>query len=1084
MKFFPVRIAKQVAAWSLTLAAGFNLAGVAATRTTTTPVVGLRDASPRVHALVGGRIVMAPGKVIERGTLVLRDGVVAAVGPDVAVPADARVWDVTGCTLYPGFIESHSSLLLPEALRPPGATARAEGAERPRPAAPAMPVVGARAANPRIMPEKDVLNQLTPDPKGVEKFRALGFTVANIAPERGIFRGSSALVSLGTWDVNSSVVRAAADQEVVFEIGSYESFTYPTSLMGAIALIRQTLLDAQWYAATQAAYANHAGQGVERPEVNESLAALGPVVAGRQLAMFQLDDELDAARVLRLADEFKLKVALRGVGTEYRVRQELARAKVPVVIPLDFPEAPEVESPDRAVDVQLHELEQWDLAPSNAARLAEAGVTFAFTTSRLRKPETEFWPRLRRAVRRGLTEDQALAALTTVPAAIFGISATQGTLDVGHAGNVVVARGDLFKADDAVIELVWVDGDPYEQEAWQRLDLSGAWQVTWTGVKGPAELAISGRGGRLRVKAGEKSGSASQPDRRSVLMQLPAEVFGSASLTTSGSTSLTAGGSTGLTTGGTARLAASGEGDDLSGTGELPDGTSFRWTAHRSAAAKAEEPAATRDEPIATGDRYPAGAFGRKGPPAQPEHVLITHGTVWTSGPAGVIEDGDVLIERGRIVQVGRKLVAPAGALVIDARGKHVTAGIIDCHSHIAISRGVNEGGSAVSLEVRIGDVIDPTDISLYRDLAGGTTVLNILHGSANPMGGQNQVIKIRWGEDAEGLKFAGAKPGVKFALGENVVRAHSLAPVRTRYPVSRMGVPEIMHDVFNRAREYERTWADYRAGRSVLPPRRDLRLEAALEILNRDRIIHIHSYRSDEVLTFIRLADQLHLPVATFQHILEGYKVAPEIAKLGAGGSTFADWWAYKFEVYDGIPYNGALMARAGIVVSYNSDSADLSRRLNTEAAKAVKYGGVSPVNALDFVTINPARQLQIDQRVGSLEPGKAADFVIWNGSPLSTMAHPEQTWIDGRKYFDRDDDLRMRAEAAAERSALLQKALAERRKAVARGPAAESAGDSSDGGGPKPPGAATDDHDEYRAIYHNGADAHTCMQEEGGLQ
>ncbi len=1064
MNYRSVCGAVRVAALGLTLAACSNLAGVAATRTTTTPVVGLRDASPRVHALVGARIVVAPGRVIEHGTLVLRDGVVAAVGAEVAVPADARVWDVTGCTLYPGFIESHSTLLLPEALKPAAPVPRDESGERPRPASPAMPVAGVHSTNPRVMPEQSALRQLTPDPKGVEKFRALGFTVANIAPERGIFRGASALVSLGTLGLNSSVVRESADQEIAFEIGSYESGSYPTSLMGAIALTRQTLLDAQWYAATQAAYATHAGQGVEHPEVNESLAALGPVVGGGQLAMFQLEDELDVARVLKIAGEFKLKAALRGVGTEYRVRQLLAQAKVPVVIPLDFPEAPEVESPDKAVDVQLHELQQWDLAPSNAARLAEAGVTFAFTTAKLRRPESEFWPRLRRAVHRGLAEDQALAALTTVPAAMFGVAATHGTLDAGRAANVVVARGDLFKADDAAIEIVWVDGDPYEQDAWQKLDLRGTWQATWIGAKGPAEFVVNGRGGRLRVKAGEKSGAASQPDRSALLVQLPAELFGA--------------------TGGLARLAGTGAGDNLTGTGELPDGTNFRWTAHRSAAAKSEPTPPAKDQAIATSDVYPAGSFGRKAPPVQPEHVLITHGTVWTSGPAGVIEDGDVLVERGRIVQVGRKLTAPAGALVIDATGKHVTAGIVDCHSHIAISRGVNEGGSAVTLEVRIGDVIDPTDITIYRDLAGGTTVLNVLHGSANPMGGQNQVLKLRWGEDAEGLKFAGAKPGVKFALGENVVRAHTTAPARTRYPVSRMGVPEIMHDVFNRAREYERLWADYRAGKAVLPPRRDLRLEAALEILNHERIVHIHSYRSDEVLTFIRLSEQLHFPVATFQHILEGYKVAPEIAKLGAGASTFADWWAYKFEVYDGIPYNGALMRRAGIVVSYNSDSADLSRRLNTEAAKAVKYGGVPPAEALNFVTINPARQLMIDDRVGSLEPGKDADFVIWNGSPLSTMAHPEQTWIDGRKYFDRDEDRQLRLAAAAERGTLLQKALAERQKAVARGPAPEAGADGPDGGGgPRPPGGA-DEHGEYRAIYHNGADAHTCLQEEGGHQ
>jgi imidazolonepropionase-like amidohydrolase len=345
-------------------------------------------------------------------------------------------------------------------------------------------------------------------------------------------------------------------------------------------------------------------------------------------------------------------------------------------------------------------------------------------------------------------------------------------------------------------------------------------------------------------------------------------------------------------------------------------------------------------------------------------------------------------------------------------------------------------------------------------------------------MGGQNQVIKLRWGAGAEELKFAGAKPGVKFALGENVVQAY-FAGTRKRYPLSRMGVPEIMLDTFNRARDYGRSWADYRAGGTPLPPRRDLRLEAALEILQGDRLIHIHSYRQDEVLAFIRLAEQLHLPVATFQHILEGYKVAPEIAKLGAGGSTFSDWWAYKFEVYDAIPYNGVLMHNAGVSVSFNSDSGELARRLNTEAAKAVKYGGLAPAEALKFVTINPAKQLQIDNRVGSLEPGKDADLVVWSGNPLSTMTRAEQTWIDGRRYFDREEDRQMRAAAAAERNALRQKALAERQKLLARG---------GDPGGDGPPGEtprsaeAEHGHDEYRAIYHNGSDTHNCSTHEGG--
>ena len=358
----------------------------------------------------------------------------------------------------------------------------------------------------------------------------------------------------------------------------------------------------------------------------------------------------------------------------------------------------------------------------------------------------------------------------------------------------------------------------------------------------------------------------------------------------------------------------------------------------------------------------------------------------------------------------------------------HVTPGLIDCHSHTAISRGVNEATSAVTCEVRIGDVLDATDIALYRELAGGVTVAHVLHGSANPIGGQDQVIKLRWGSLPEDLKLAGAMPGVKFALGENVKQSNWGDRYTTRYPQTRMGVEEILRDTFLAARDYEKAWTDYRqqAPGTALPPRRDLRLEAALEILNRQRIIHIHSYRQDEMLMFVRLAQEIGLTVAAFHHGLEAYKIIDEIAKLGAGVSTFSDWWAYKVEAIDGIPYNGAMLDKGGVLTSFNSDSNELARRLNTEAAKAVKYGGLSEEAALALVTINPARQLRIDGQTGSLEPGKDADFVLWNGHPLSGYTRAEQTWIDGRCYFDYTRDQQARREVATLREALIQQSVA----------------------------------------------------------
>ena len=410
--------------------------------------------------------------------------------------------------------------------------------------------------------------------------------------------------------------------------------------------------------------------------------------------------------------------------------------------------------------------------------------------------------------------------------------------------------------------------------------------------------------------------------------------------------------------------------------------------------------------------------------PPRPDVVLVRQATIWTSGPQGRLENADLLVRKGEIVAVGRGIAVPAGALVIDGAGKHVTAGLIDAHSHTAITGGVNEGTNVVTAEVRIADVLDPEDIGIYRELAGGLTAANLLHGSANSIGGQNQVIKLRWGSDAEGLRFAGAPPGIKFALGENPKQSN-WGVQRRRFPQTRQGVEESIRERFAAAGDYRRRWAEHRRkpDASRVPPRRDLQLEALVEILDGKRLVHAHSYRADEILMLIETAKRFGFRVATFQHVLEGYKVADEIAAHGAGASTFSDWWAYKYEVIDAIPWNGTLMTRRGVNVSFNSDSDELARRLNLEAAKAVRYGGLSETDALAMVTINPARQLGVADRVGSLEAGKDADFVIWSGDPLSTYSVCEQTWVDGRKYFDRVADLERRKQTAAERDALLAK-------------------------------------------------------------
>ena len=406
---------------------------------------------------------------------------------------------------------------------------------------------------------------------------------------------------------------------------------------------------------------------------------------------------------------------------------------------------------------------------------------------------------------------------------------------------------------------------------------------------------------------------------------------------------------------------------------------------------------------------------------AQSRAVAIRGGTVLTV-TRGTIDNGVVVMRDGKLAAVGGpNTPVPAGADIVDAKGRFVTPGIIDAHSHIGADS-INEGGTTVSSMTGIEDVMNPTDVSIYRDLAGGLTVANVLHGSANPIGGKNQVIKLRWGKDARGLMFDGAPPGIKFALGENPKDMRQFGQTGPRrYPVTRPGVEFVIRDAFSRAKAYQREWRDYErrknAGEDVSMPRRDLQLEPLVEILDGTRLVHSHTYRADETLMLIRLAEEIGFTIATFQHVLEGYKVADEMAKHGVGGSTFSDWWAYKIEAEDAIPYNAALMHRRGVLVSINSDSAEHARRLNTEAAKAIHWGGVSEDEALAFVTINPAKQLKIDHRVGSLEAGKDADVVIWNKHPLSTYAIVDRVYIDGEQYYDRPAEERRLSDANREK-------------------------------------------------------------------
>src|SRR5437660_2403259 len=415
-------------------------------------------------------------------------------------------------------------------------------------------------------------------------------------------------------------------------------------------------------------------------------------------------------------------------------------------------------------------------------------------------------------------------------------------------------------------------------------------------------------------------------------------------------------------------------------------------------------------------------------PPDSPAVILIRNATILTVSH-GTIERGSILIKDGKIAEVGQSIKAPTGAQVIEASGQFVIPGIIDCHSHIA-AESINEGSVSVSAMVNMEQVLDPEGIDIYRDLAGGVTSANILHGSANAIGGQTLVIKLRWGQPAAKLPFEGALPGIKFALGENPKRSNFSIPGQPRrYPATRMGVEETIRGAFSEARDYKKTWDEYNkrfaAGeKNLIPPRRDLRLEPLVEVLEGKRYVHSHCYREDEILMLLRVAKEFGFKVRTFQHVLEGYKVADEIAGAGAGASTFSDWWAYKVEAYDAIPYNAALMTRRGVLVSINSDDAEEATHLNQEAAKTIKYGGLTHDEALKLVTLNPAIQLGIDNRVGTIDVGKDADLAIYNHDPLSAYAVAQKTIVDGRVLFDREKDIADRAGLEKEKKDLIAKA------------------------------------------------------------
>jgi imidazolonepropionase-like amidohydrolase len=472
--------------------------------------------------------------------------------------------------------------------------------------------------------------------------------------------------------------------------------------------------------------------------------------------------------------------------------------------------------------------------------------------------------------------------------------------------------------------------------------------------------------------------------------------------------------------------------DNLYGKAIQNNGDEVRWTAKKITPFEIKIDTVEVEKPLKIFPvTYPNLPFGNNQKLVQ-QTLLFKNATVWTNEKEGILEETDVLVKNGKIVAVGKNL-SDASATIIDAKGKHLTSGIIDEHSHIAISRGVNESGHNSTAEVKIEDVVNSDDINIYRDLAGGVTTSQLLHGSANPIGGRSAIVKWKWGLSPDEMLYKDQPKFIKFALGENVKQANWGIDNPTRFPQTRMGVEQVFTDYFQRAKEYDLSWKNYKSNaKKSKAPRVDLELQTLAEIINKERFITCHSYVQSEILMMMNVAEKFNFKMNTFTHILEGYKVADKMKEHGVGASTFSDWWAYKFEVNDAIPYNGSIMHNAGVLVAYNSDDAEMSRRLNQEAGKAVKYGNISEEEAWKFVTLNPAKLLHIDDKVGSVKVGKDADLVLWNNNPLSIYAKAEKTLIEGVVYFDIVKDTQQRLAVTNEKNELIGQLLQEKNKGI----------------------------------------------------
>ncbi len=947
----------------------------------TFPVNDVDNPKEECYAFTNATIVKDAQTILTNATLVIRKGKIEAVGNTIPVTKDAIVIDCKGKYIYPSFIDIYSDY---------GTDQLKTDVPRFNSFQNISNTKGAYGWNQAIRSEINIAEKFTVNETKAKELRNAGFGIVLTHQMDGISRGTGAVVTLANEKENKVIIKEKASAHYSFSRGS-STQDFPNSLMGAIALLRQNFLDAEWYKTKPV-----------QEGLNLSLQSFNNNQNLPQI--FEAGDKWSDLRADKVGDEFGVQYIIRGGGNEYQRIAEVKATNANFIIPINFPEAMDLEDPADARFVSLADLKHWELAPSNPGRMEKANISFAITSYGL-KDYSSFINNIRKAITNGLSVQKAMESLTKIPASMLGLYDKAGSLDAGKLANFLITSGPVFDEKTSIYEN-WVQGIKYVVK-----------ENNWKNVKGTYRLVINKNNYELQVKSQGTATIISNSDTTNATLQLNDKLVNINFSFKNDSTKIT-------------RLNGIAGDSIWTGSGELADGKWINWVAAKTFAPNNDDSSKTKKINIKTLSEvvYPFTGYGNTTVPQQ-QNFLIKNTTVWTSEKEGKLLNTDVLIKNGKISAIGKNL-QDASAIIIDGTAKHLSAGIIDEHSHVAINGGVNECSQSVTAETRVSDVINPDDVAVYRCLSGGVTCSHLLHGSCNTIGGQTQLIKLRWGMNAEQMKFTNWDPFIKFALGENVKRSSTTA--NNRFPDTRMGVEEVLTDAFTRAQAYQKQGAG---------KRKDLELEALSEILNKKRFITCHSYVQSEINAMIKVADKFGFTVNTFTHILEGYKVADKMKAHGAAASTFSDWWTYKMEVVDAIPQNAYLMQKTGLTVAINSDDDEMATRLNQEAAKSVKYASLDELEALKMITINPATMLHVADRTGSIKIGKDADLVLWSDEPLSIYAKAEKTFVDGVIYFDREKDALQRDIIAKEKAALIQKMIAAKKGGEKTVPATASA-------------------------------------------